>query len=104
MVKVNVIRKHQMIHNVTIRDHAGYADKGQDLVCAGISSIAVGMMNALDQLTPETCILSMKDADVEIQVIKESTENQLLLESLIIQLKTLKESYKTYVQINEQEV
>ena len=104
MVKVNAIRRHQKLQKITIRGHAGYADKGQDLVCAGISSIAVGMMNALDQLTPETCVLLMKDADIEIQVIKETTENQLLLESLIIQLKTLKESYKTYVQINEQEV
>lgn len=104
MVKVNVIRKHLTIQNITIRGHAGYADQGQDLVCAGVSSISVGMMNALDQLTPETCDFSMKDADIEIQVIRDTTENQLLLESLIIQLKTLKESYKTYVQINEQEV
>ena len=104
MVRVKVTRSHQAIQMVKIRGHAGYADKGQDLVCAGVSSISVGMMNALDRLAPETCVLILKDADIEIQVIKATTENQLLLEGMMDQLKTLKETYKKYVQINEQEV
>ncbi|WP_416326091.1 ribosomal-processing cysteine protease Prp [[Eubacterium] hominis] len=104
MVKVTVLHQHQKIVHMTICGHAGYADKGQDLVCAGVSSIAIGMMNALDQMEPDTCDLSMKDADVEIQVNKVTEGNQLLLRGMIIQLQTLKETYKKYVQINEQEV
>ena len=48
MVRVHVKRHQGIIQEVEIRDHAGYADAGQDLVCAGVSSIAVGMMNAFD--------------------------------------------------------
>ena len=53
MVRVHVKRHQGIIQEVEIRDHAGYADAGQDLVCAGVSSIAVGMMNALDEMVPE---------------------------------------------------
>ena len=51
MVKVKVERSHKEIVTIKIFDHAGYADAGQDLVCAGVSSISVGMMNALDPVS-----------------------------------------------------
>ena len=34
MVKVKVERSHKEIVTIKIFDHAGYADAGQDLVCA----------------------------------------------------------------------
>ena len=73
MVKVKVERSHKEIVTIKIFDHAGYADAGQDLVCAGVSSISVGMMNALDLLVPETCIFQLKEAYVEIKT-KQSNE------------------------------
>ena len=45
------------------------AGKGQDLVCAGVSSIAVGMMNALDRIKPSACDMQMEEAHINIQVI-----------------------------------
>ena len=60
MVRVHVKRHQGIIQEVEIRDHAGYADAGQDLVCAGVSSIAVGMMNALDEMVPEACDFVLK--------------------------------------------
>ena len=38
MVRVHVKRHQGIIQEVEIRDHAGYADAGQDLVCAGAVS------------------------------------------------------------------
>lgn len=104
MVKVSVKRIHTTICEIEIKDHAGYGDAGQDLVCAGASSIAVGMMNALDQLAPNTCEFVMKDAYIKIYTVQQSNEQALLLEALLVQLQTLKESYQTYITINDQEV
>lgn len=104
MVKVRIKRIHTTICEIEIKDHAGYGDAGQDLVCAGVSSIAVGMMNALDQLVPNTCEFVMKDAYIKINTIQSSSEQALLLEALSCQLQTLKESYETYITINDQEV
>ena len=104
MVKVRIKRNHTGICEVEIKDHAGYADAGQDLVCAGVSSIAVGMMNALDRMVPDTCTFVMKDAYIHICIVQQNKENELLLEALVYQLMTLRESYQSYITINDQEV
>lgn len=105
MVKVRVKRNHSMVEEIQISGHAGYANAGEDLVCAGVSSIAVGMMNALDKLVNNTCLFEMESAYIKVFVVKqESEETQLLLEAFLIQLQTLQESYKEYINIFDQEV
>ncbi len=42
MVKVHVKRNQNHIQEIEVKDHAGYADAGFDLVCAGVSSICIG--------------------------------------------------------------
>ena len=104
MVKVSISRKQHSIVQVSMKGHAGSADHGYDLVCAGASSISVGMMNALDQMTPDTCEFLMKEANVIITVITSTELNQSLLEGMIIQLQTLQETYHQYITITDQEV
>lgn len=104
MVSVRVIETAGTICQIDIEGHAGYADAGADLVCAGVSSIAVGMMNALDELVPDTCILQMKDAAIHMEVKQSKPATQLLLKALLLQLKTLQESYHSYIKVEEQEV
>ena len=105
MVNVEVKRHNGTIDNILIHDHAEYAENGQDLVCAGVSSISVGMLNALDQLTgQDVCDLIMKEAYVEIRLKKRDKTAELLMEALVIQLKTLEENYHKYITICDQEV
>lgn len=104
MVKVSIRRHQQLIMQITIKGHANAAPHGQDLVCAGASSISVGMMNALDQMTPDTCEFQMLEGHVTILVTKVTEQNQLLLEAMICQLQTLQETYNNYITITDQEV
>ena len=43
MVKIKVGKKSNSIIKLNIEGHAGFADKGKDIVCASISSIAIGL-------------------------------------------------------------
>lgn len=104
MVKVKVERSNHLIECIEIKDHAGYADAGFDLVCAGVSSISVGMMNALDQLIPDVCDFIMKSAYINIRLKQRNEQAQLLLEAFLIQLKTLENNYNSYITIKDQEV
>lgn len=104
MVRVHVKRHQGNIQEVEIRDHAGYADAGQDLVCAGVSSIAVGMMNALDEMVPEACDFVLKEAYIKIETILQDETAGILLKGMYYQLSTMQESYADYITINDQEV
>lgn len=104
MVKVSIKRNQHAVTQLEMNGHANHARHGQDLVCAGASSIAVGMMNALDQMTPDTCNFQMKEGHVSILVTKVTEQNQILLEGMIYQLKTLQETYNNNITITDQEV
>lgn len=104
MVRVSVCRESSDIQEIIVQGHADYAEHGQDLVCAGVSSICIGMMNALDTLVPDTCEMEMSEGYTRINMMRNSHEVQQLLQAMLIQLTTMEESYQSYIKINEQEV
>ena len=90
MIQIEVKRHKDTILAMQIKNHAGYDEKGKDLVCAGVSCIAIGALNAIDQ-----------NGDVKLP---EDHDTQVMLEMLRIQLITMQEAYPSYIQYCEQEV
>jgi uncharacterized protein YsxB (DUF464 family) len=105
MIRVNVQYQNQLIVNIDISGHADSALKGQDLVCASVSSMATGALNALDQLCPDACqltLLDQKTARITIELIQfNNTVVQTILQTLLIQLRTLESSHSSFIQIQE---
>ncbi|MDH6366763.1 MULTISPECIES: ribosomal-processing cysteine protease Prp [Breznakia] len=104
MVKVKIDTKADQITQVVIKGHADSAEHGQDLVCAGVSSIAVGILNTLHVMDENACSLEMNDAFIKIVVINNTETVQTVLKTLYIQLKTMVENYSAYIQITKEEV
>ncbi|ATZ18122.1 ribosomal-processing cysteine protease Prp [Mesoplasma melaleucae] len=102
MIKVKVKHESELIIQVEISGHAESGPYGQDLVCAAVSGITFGALNALD-------IHFSKDIDLEVLenkvIIKnKNLENQSLqtmLEMLKIQLSTIQSQYKQFIEIME---
>ena len=102
MITVIVKRVNSCIVSIDIQGHALFAPKGKDLVCAGVSSIAVGGMNALEELAHGVCRLQMEEGKIMIQVQDSQSEKaQFILETILIQLLTMEESYGNYIQIKQ---
>ena len=104
MIKVEVVRKNQLIHEIIISGHADSGPKGYDLVCAAVSSIATGALNALNQLASKDVQLELTeypDAMIKIKVLQNTSDLELLLNMLIIQLKTVQENQQKYIHIKE---
>ncbi|MEG0469398.1 MAG: ribosomal-processing cysteine protease Prp [Longicatena sp.] len=104
MVKVSIRRKDSIIRDITVVGHADSGPHGQDLVCAGVSSITFGMMNALDELVNGACDFNISESQINIRLQQESKEAQMLLEAYVIQLRTLEENYQNNIKLNDQEV
>lgn len=99
MVKVYIDSNELGINRINVKDHAGYKDAGQDLVCAGVSSIVFGMMNALELLANNQCHFQIEEADITIEVKAMSQIVNNLLTAMIIQLQTIEENYRAYIKI-----
>lgn len=104
MTRVIIRSADQMIREITITDHAGYAKAGKDIVCAGISSISIGALNALDELFPGQCILTMKGETIRIETQSSEAALQTCLQMLIIQLKSVQEVFPGNIKITKKEV
>ncbi|MFD0713977.1 ribosomal-processing cysteine protease Prp [Paenibacillus sp. GCM10027626] len=90
-----------------VEGHAKFAKPGKDIVCAGVSAVTVGTVNAIEQLTGLELPAAMKSGwlQSEIPVQQDAVVDgkvQLLLESMIVMLNTIAESYGKYVAVREQ--
>ena len=58
-------------HNdgMTIEGHAGYADAGQDIVCAGVSAIVQTLIQSVEDLTVDTIDYTMQPGFVDSKYI-----------------------------------
>lgn len=104
MVSVKVCTKDNAIISIEIIGHANFASKGEDLVCAGVSSIGVGALNALDELCADKCLMTLSDGYIKVEVKQNNKEVQMILKTLYIQLQTMVESYAEYIEITKDEV
>ena len=104
MILVSILKHNDIIEEMKVSGHAEYADKGKDLVCAGVSTIMIGSLNALDLLANDTCDLVMDNNLVSIKIKKNTYDSQLIIKTVILQLETLKEKYSDYICIEQTEV
>jgi hypothetical protein len=76
-----------------IEGHSGYAEEGEDIVCAAISALAINTINSVNELTDTELALDM-DADeavIDASLVRETSgpQAQLLLKSLALGLTNL---------------
>jgi uncharacterized protein YsxB (DUF464 family) len=103
MITVVVETSQQSISSLEISGHAQSGPKGYDLVCAAASSIATGALNALDDMHPNQCLLTLtsEPAHIKIEVIQDSEALQAHLQFILIQLKTLENAHPKHIRIKE---
>ncbi|GMK47227.1 MULTISPECIES: ribosomal-processing cysteine protease Prp [Paenibacillus] len=109
MISVTVKRRaaDRRIVSFAISGHAKYADRGKDIICAGVSAVSVGTVNAIEALATVELPAKMKDgwlsSDIPEQPDKEIDDKvQLLLESMVVMLGTIAKTYGKYVVIHDQ--
>ena len=104
MIKDKVQMDQGFITKMTIKGHAKSNEHGKDLVCAGVSSICVGMLNALDELCHDQFDCKYSDGYIQVETSSQTHDIQLLLKTLLIQLQTVEFVHKQFIKITKQEV
>ena len=100
MIKIEATRKDGKITSLTVKGHANSAPKGEDLVCAAVSSVLVGGCNALSQ--PNCFAIKLNEGDASISELSIANKHDYeVLETMMIQFKTIEESSKKFLQVIE---
>lgn len=101
MIKITIVEENKLIQSITVSGHANKSEYGKDIVCAGVSSIVVGGLNALSKLEDSNKFKAIVDEGyVNIQVEDLSSDLiQLVLKVVVIQLESIEESYPKFIKI-----
>lgn len=52
---------------LTVNGHAGYAEAGNDIVCAAVSTLTINTINSIDQFTEDKVTVSQDEEQVVIE-------------------------------------
>lgn len=109
MIKIDVNRNRKgQITRFTMKGHANSGPHGFDLVCAGVSAVAFGALNAIEVLADVSLDIHQKEDGGFLNCLcpddlPESRQDkvQLLLEAMLVSLRTIEMSYGQYIKIND---
>ncbi len=104
MVRVVIGVSADRITGFSVRGHALGGEHGQDLICAGTSSIVFGAMNALDEMFPGQTDFKVGKDSVQIRTSSTDPKLQGCLRMLQFQLQTLADDYPKNIQVKKKEV
>lgn len=102
MVKVSFYYQTNNIVRTEVEGHANFDQYGSDIVCAGISAIVFGSLNALDNLVSKQEVkIEQSNNKIVINVLQATDANQMILKTTLWQLKTISEQYHKNISIKE---
>ena len=107
MINITVKKRNGSYLDFLSRGHAGYAEEGQDIVCAAVSALIITTVNSLDAFTDEKIEVGEDDGYISIHFkTNPNTERgKLLMDSLILGLTEIEHSYNNrYLTVRVKEV
>lgn len=108
MIQVSVFKKNSIVTGIQLNGHAGYAEYGQDIVCAAVSVLVLNTINSIENFTTDLFEVSSDEESGYIEFQFQSTigpESQLLMNSLVLGLQGVAEEYgKDYIKLILKEV
>ncbi|NCA96506.1 MAG: ribosomal-processing cysteine protease Prp [Methanomicrobia archaeon] len=98
MITVKYVTDKSQFKSITVTGHALANVKGKDLVCAAVSAVTIGAINALQN--PQDFTIIVDEGHVEVQALRNIlAHDQIVLDTMLISLKSIEESYAKYIKI-----
>lgn len=98
MIKVNIIKKDNVVNEINISGHANHSTFGKDIVCSAVSSIVITTVNALLKLDGE-CLIYDDKKDLKIVINKHNDVIDILINNMIDLLIELEQTYSKNIKI-----
>ena len=95
MIEVNV-----RLDGITIDGHAGYAEAGKDIVCAGVTALVQTLITSMEELTADQIEYSISPGKADIRYRNLSEAGRLLVGSFFVGLKEIEREFPEYIRLS----
>ena len=79
-----MIEVHITQNSLTVKGHAGYAERGKDIVCAAVSALAQGLVHSLSVLTDDEISAEVKSGHIRMEYENLSEQGKLLIDLFLL--------------------
>ena len=107
MTNITIYCKNNKYIGICLSGHSGYADEGEDIVCAGISALTINFINSIDMLTDEPYGETENEEEGLIDFRFDNltgSDAEVLIKSLVLGLEQLENDYKDFISLDYKEV
>ena len=106
MISITVFRDSQnQISGIECRGHADFDEYGKDIVCAAVSALTLNFANSVEKFTDDSFSGQMDEETGEFVFHfddgKISRESRLLMDSLVLGLTNIQESFGKNILISD---
>ena len=97
MIKILIRTEENSFKSLEVKGHANSAEYGKDLICAAVSTVMTGGMNALKDKEYD---FKLEEGHIYVKALDiPSDYDSVVLKTMEVQLMTIEESNHKYVQI-----
>ena len=106
MTKCEFFTEGDRITGFTISGHSGYAEAGQDIVCAAISAVVTMAEATINDVCGAKAKVRVKDEDARITLTlpascDEEETVQAVLAGMLVTLCNMRDDYPDYIEVME---
>lgn len=101
MIKVDIYRNEQTITGFSISGHANTAPRGQDIVCAGVSSLAQTAVLGVTKYLGREVDFAVASGKLELALQETDSLTSAILETMLLGLTEIERLYPRKVRIKE---
>ncbi len=84
---------------IEISGHAGYAEYGKDIVCAGVTALTQTLIQSIENLTDDKIEYRISPGKVEVEYRNLSEKSKTLVDSFFIGICLIAEEFPEYVKV-----
>ena len=108
MIQITVFKDKDCYTGFCMEGHAGYAQSGQDIVCSAVSVLALNTVNAIEEFTEDRFSVEADEEEggrLEFHFSgKPGHDSGLLMNTMVLGLESIADSYSEFIQIDMEEV
>ena len=106
MTRCEFFTENDRITGFSISGHSGYAENGQDIVCAAISAVVTMAEATINDVCGAKAKVRVKDADARITLTlptscDEEDTVQAVLAGMMLTLCSMRDDYPDYIEVLE---
>lgn len=84
---------------ITVYGHAGYAEAGKDIVCAGVTALVQGLISSMESLTSDQIQYDITPGRADIHFKNLSEAGRLLVDSFFLGICLIADDFPEHIKL-----